>query len=84
MAGLSLSNSSFGLGVTPKFNEREDYFSSSIVKEINTYSTWDEMKLVNDVVDINYTVIRLCGPLLSLLTPRRDIPGSRRLLSKCF
>ena len=52
MAGLS-NSSSFREGLIPKVKSREDYFNTQIVKELNTYSTWDEMKLFNDVTDIN-------------------------------
>ena len=52
MAGLS-NSSSFREGLIPKVKNREDYFNTQIVKELNTYSTWDEMQLFNDVTDIN-------------------------------
>lgn len=52
MAGLSNSGT-FNLGITPQMQEREDLFNSQTVKEFNTYSTWDEMQLFNDVTDIN-------------------------------
>lgn len=40
---------------SPQFRDREDLFSTSVVKELNTYSTWSEMYLANDVTNINYT-----------------------------
>lgn len=52
MAGLS-NSSTFRSGLTPKVNDREDYFNSQVIKESNTYSTWDEMSLFNDITDIN-------------------------------
>lgn len=52
MAGLSNSGS-FNLGVSPQMQEREDLFTTQTVKEFNTYSTWDEMQLFNDITDIN-------------------------------
>ncbi len=52
MAGLSQQNAI--LNNTPQFREREDLFNTNTVKELNTYDTWNEMFLANDVTNIRW------------------------------
>lgn len=53
MAGLS--NSSNILGITPKIQNREDFFSEQVIKDFNTYSTWDETSLP-DISEFQFKV----------------------------
>lgn len=53
MAGLS-NAATFNSGINPRFNRREDLFSTKEVKELNTYSTWEEIVLNNDVSDLAF------------------------------
>lgn len=53
MAGLS-NSSTFDISMTPQLQEREDFFSTQTINEHNTYSTWDEIPLANDVTPISF------------------------------
>lgn len=84
MAGLSLNNSSFNKGVNPKFRDREDQFSASTIKELNTYSTWDEQQLINDVVseDFEVTKDKKGNSVVKSLPPKKAGMGIKSIFNK--
>lgn len=84
MAGLSLNNSSFNKGVNPKFREREDQFSASTIKELNTYSTWDEQQLINDVIseDFEVTKDKKGKETVKSLPPKKSGKGIKSIFNK--
>lgn len=76
MAGLI--NSSTISNVAPKLQNREDFFSTQVIKEFNTYSTWSEMGLP----DVSEFAFRINGDKVEEIPNQLTGKGIKSIFNK--